>query len=154
MNVILGKRCCLFSKKRCEVTVIISNFTKLKVEQKVPVCTQMVENTSIICFLPFWKKANRVELPCILRVILWRLVFMERWWAYTIQMATVCYMYFCDNNVSHSGTDLLTDVLLNDTYSGNILWQWLRWRTAGSDDIVNDQVIFTNSPWEKSVQFQ
>lgn len=43
---------------------------------------------------------------------------MERWWAYTIQMATVCYMYFCDNNVSHSGTDLLTDVLLNDTYSG------------------------------------
>lgn len=67
MNVILGKRCFLFSKKRCEVTVIISNFTKLKVEQKVPVCTQMVENTSIICFLPFWKKANRVELPCILK---------------------------------------------------------------------------------------
>ena len=103
----------LILEKRWEVTVIISNFTKWKVEQQVPVCTQMVENTSIICFLPFWKKANPVELPCILRVILRRLVFTERWWAYTIQMATVCYMYFCDNNLlTVEQIYLPTDVLL------------------------------------------
>ena len=33
------------------------DFTKLKVEQKAPIYTQMIENTSIIHFLPFLEKS-------------------------------------------------------------------------------------------------
>lgn len=45
-----GKEVLLVLKKEMKSTIIMSNFSKIKME-KVPICTQMVENTSLSLFI-------------------------------------------------------------------------------------------------------